>query len=270
MGFEEPKKFSIKKMNKIRSGVDALGEKRYIELAMNENQHREDMKNDPNKAADDYTTKELKIIEAEKQRKEAERGKIKAEKESLIDALTGLKNSRALKMEAIKILSDELRRSQDCTFIMMDIDDFKKINDNNGHPYGDKILKEVADAVKKALRGGDEVYRYGGEEFTVILRDIKVDEVNEAAERIRKNVAENVKATISIGYINSNQIPEYDKLRHRKENKFDISQRKFSSIKGKMIKLADSALYFSKKTGKNRATQFGEGMEIQEQKTAKV
>ena len=85
------------------------------------------------------------------------------------DGLTGLYNSRYIK----EILHNEIYRAKrydrPLSLLLIDVDDFKKINDKQGHLVGDKVLKRIADILKRKLRKSDKVGRYGGDEFLIIL-----------------------------------------------------------------------------------------------------
>ncbi len=123
---------------------------------------------------------------------------------------------------------------------MMDIDKFKNINDTYGHAFGDTVIREVAGVIRKCIRLQDIAFRYGGEEFTVVLFGIPLRESGKIAERIRKNIerlsfsrnGDNVKVTISIGL--AEYLPAVD---DKPED---------------LIKRADKALYDAKKGGRNR------------------
>ena len=108
-------------------------------------------------------------------------------------------------------LEGEVDRSQKfdlkLSFLMIDVDYFKKFNDEYGHPIGDAVLRQVSDTIKKNIRDPDLLGRYGGEEFAVILIETDESDAFLVAERIRQAVAsnafkaydENLKATVSIG-----------------------------------------------------------------------
>ncbi len=158
-----------------------------------------------------------------------------------IDALTKLPNRRDIE-EKIKYQHRVSKREKDkFSFIMCDIDDFKKINDNYGHIAGDFILKEIAKILKKGVREQDTPSRWGGEEFLILLPDCVKKEAAVIAERLRKMIEEHhfvyrgriMNLTMSFG------VAEYD----------------FSSPFVKMfIEKADRAMYISKVKGKNRVT----------------
>jgi diguanylate cyclase (GGDEF)-like protein len=157
-----------------------------------------------------------------------------------IDPLTGLLNRRAMD----EILEHNLRISviaeEPFTIAMADIDNFKKVNDKFGHLVGDCVLKHVAKRIKENLRKSDFVFRYGGEEFLILLPSTKKSDAVNVLEKIRKDIENfpikcdkhTVKITVSIGV--SSVVPDEN------TNLLDI------------IKDADIKLYEAKKTGKNK------------------
>ncbi|RTZ58140.1 MAG: GGDEF domain-containing protein, partial [Gammaproteobacteria bacterium] len=123
--------------------------------------------------------------------------------------------------------------------IMLDIDNFKRINDTYGHDVGDLVLKSLAETIKGILRKNDYIIRYGGEEFLILLPNATIDQAIKVAEKIRKEI-ENKK--IKIG---------------DKEIKFTVSlgvSEIYTSDRSlqNAIKRADEKLYKAKKKGKNR------------------
>ncbi len=165
--------------------------------------------------------------------------------QSLKDSLTGLYNRRFLDSYLEKYLSFADRKGFVVGFIMIDIDNFKKVNDTYGHKNGDVVLKEVAHAIVSSVRASDVVIRYGGEEFLVILPDVAEGKTAQVAEKIRRAVemtsiqieGKVLHVTISCG------VAEYP--RHSRDPY-------------QVIKFADIALYRAKKTGKNRVVVFDE------------
>lgn len=127
--------------------------------------------------------------------------------------------------------------------LMIDIDDFKKINDSYGHQKGDDVLKLVANTIKSSLRSYDIIGRYGGEEFIVFLPNTDIKNAFFISERIRKNIESlkihgiNTTITISIG------ISQYP------EDGFILDE---------LINKADKAMYFAKNLGKNRSIVYQE------------
>ena len=155
-----------------------------------------------------------------------------------LDSLTGLPNRGAYDNRMKEEYQRWLRQPQPLCVAVMDIDHFKKINDNYGHSVGDKTLKIVANALQKQLRATDFLARYGGEEFVAILINSGTNEVAAPLEKLRiavekipfkvKDTPLNI--TISIGYT---ELREGDNI----HTAFDR---------------ADKALYEAKQTGRNR------------------
>jgi len=163
--------------------------------------------------------------------------KIKLEKEllelSITDGLTGLHNQRHFYNELDKEMERAKRQHMTLSLLLFDLDDFKAYNDIHGHLEGDKVLKSVAQAVLKSIRRMDSAYRYGGDEFTVILPGATQEEAAQVAERIRKSF-ENIpylqQIKLSIGLVEFN--PQYDLT--------------------SFVKQADEAMYTAKKMGGNQ------------------
>lgn len=107
---------------------------------------------------------------------------------AITDVLTGLYNRRYFE----KVLPQELERSSRyglcLSILLIDADNFKSFNDKHGHPMGDRILATIGQTIKKALRTVDFAFRYGGEEFMVILPESCIQNARKAAERIRQRV----------------------------------------------------------------------------------
>jgi diguanylate cyclase (GGDEF)-like protein len=105
--------------------------------------------------------------------------------DSQTDALTGLTNRRALLagMNALGRLAQ--RAGTSVAVLMVDVDDFKQINDRHGHQRGDEVLARVARAIRQAMRRSDVVARFGGEEFLVFLPELRPKSLAEMAEKVR-------------------------------------------------------------------------------------
>ncbi|MCP4118637.1 MAG: diguanylate cyclase [Desulfobacteraceae bacterium] len=155
---------------------------------------------------------------------------------SMTDTLTGLLNRRAIKPIIEKEMSRKNRFAHPVSFMILDLDNFKQVNDQYGHAAGDEVLSKVAGTIKSILRKTDSIARWGGEEFVVLAVDVDLIHAVAMAEKIRKTVMsicfERVRpVTVSIG------IAEY----HPDE---DFQQ---------WYNRADSALYKAKNEGRNRA-----------------
>ncbi|HLT14473.1 MAG TPA: GGDEF domain-containing protein [Marinobacter sp.] len=110
---------------------------------------------------------------------------IAIEQAALTDALTGIGNKRALDEELKRAASLADRLGAPCSLILCDLDHFKRINDNHGHVVGDHILAKTAEKLEQAVRNSDSVYRFGGEEFAILLPHTGEHEARDVAERIR-------------------------------------------------------------------------------------
>ena len=104
------------------------------------------------------------------------------------DPLTGLANRRSLDEDLAVLHARSRRYGRRFALAMCDIDRFKAYNDTHGHQAGDQALRAVAATIARALRGGDSVYRYGGEEFLLVLPEQTVDTAQVAVERVRRAV----------------------------------------------------------------------------------
>lgn len=159
------------------------------------------------------------------------------EESSSLDALTKVFNRRALD-NYLKSICEKGNLQHEMHLLMLDIDDFKTINDTYGHVAGDKVLIFIANLLRKTLRDGDKVFRYGGEEFVVILNRIDEDVCQQIAGRLLKLVSSNnliykgttLNVTISIG-----ATVYYD-----------------GDTPENLLERADAALYESKSAGKNQ------------------
>ncbi|WP_299741140.1 GGDEF domain-containing protein [uncultured Roseobacter sp.] len=186
------------------------------------------------------------FVEAEKRDKlfhelEATRLELQSEKEkleqlSLTDALTGVANRRAFDDAARRIFADADRSGAAVAVLMMDIDNFKSINDAHGHEVGDEALLALSDVLKATCRAADTIARVGGDEFICILPNSSLEEAKLVCKRIHLALADRVtgvcKFTVSIG---ASWRPA-------------TSSRPFADI----LKLADMALYEAKKAGRNQ------------------
>jgi diguanylate cyclase (GGDEF)-like protein len=161
----------------------------------------------------------------------------KAKNMAMTDYLTGLHNRAYFYATGKKALDISKRTNHPISIGMIDIDNFKKINDTYGHDAGDKVLVHVANTIKKMLRRSDIFVRFGGEEFVIMLPNCPLDQAHNIMDKIRKVVAKSavnldndilINITISVGV----------------SSKMDTLDE--------MIKKADKYMYIAKKSGKNR------------------
>lgn len=110
------------------------------------------------------------------------------EQVSLEDRLTGVGNRRSMETELERLWARAQRYSRPYAVVLVDIDFFKKYNDHYGHQAGDEVLKQVAAALGDDLRETDAVFRYGGEEFLVLLPETEAARAQEVAERLRQRI----------------------------------------------------------------------------------
>jgi diguanylate cyclase (GGDEF)-like protein len=172
--------------------------------------------------------------------------KTRLEQIAITDQLTDLYNHNHFYERLSEEFSRADRYGVDLSLIMMDIDDFKKINDTHGHRVGDKILKKIAKLLKNCVRKSDVVARYGGEEFAVILPYTALKGAMEEAERIRALVNEH-----DFG-------PE---ISERVTMSFGVATYMKDMVRdtGDLVNRADKALYRAKAKGKNCAATIDDG-----------
>ncbi len=150
------------------------------------------------------------------------------------DALTGLRNHGAFQLE----IGALVEREQPFSLLMLDLDAFKAYNDTNGHPEGDALLARVAVAMTDAIRAEDRLYRYGGDEFAVILPGIQPAEGREVGERLKTAVARLTETvgplvTVSVGL---------------------ATYPGDGWLKDELVTAADRALYLAKPLSRSRST----------------
>lgn len=164
------------------------------------------------------------------------------------DTLTGLYNRKKLEQKLGELLAGRLngrhrKRDQDTAdyLAVIDLDHFKRINDSHGHLIGDEVLLVFAGLMRNALRDVDWVFRYGGEEFVVLVKDVSHETIGVILDRVRIKVQQHSfpqvgEVTVSIGYtaITDQKLPPY------------------------VFEEADRALYYAKENGRNRVCDYGE------------
>jgi len=167
---------------------------------------------------------------------------------AITDALTGAYNRRYFNQLLMQERRLAERYGSTFSLIMFDIDHFKYINDDKGHDAGDAVLKQLIQTVRTILRDCDYLFRYGGEEFTILLPRTALKGASMLAERIRKNIAQHTfehnqqqmsNITLSLGVVAWHEIDA--------KNDDDEAEQ--------LLKKADQALYDSKEKGRNRVTR---------------
>ncbi len=155
---------------------------------------------------------------------------------ALTDPLTGAGNRQSMSKSLKHEVELANRYQQPLCILMLDIDHFKKFNDQYGHQTGDLVLQSVSSMVKGCIRNSDQLFRYGGEEFLVILNQSELEQALNIAERVRSEISKTPvfkegrePVTVSIGVANYVEGSHED-----------------------LIKAADMALYKAKNTGRNK------------------
>lgn len=157
---------------------------------------------------------------------------------SMRDSLTGIGNRQAMDNCFAREIKLSLRHDTPLSLVLIDIDHFKQLNDTYGHRNGDRVLQHIVSSIKNTLRETDQIFRFGGEEFVILLHNTDSENARLAAERIRVHTAispvelngSNVSATISLG----------------------VSTLQKSDDVERFFERADKALYAAKGLGRNK------------------
>ncbi len=162
------------------------------------------------------------------------------ESTALLDALTGVGNHRAFKQDLLSEVSRAERHAETLTLALLDVDDFKVVNDRDGHIHGDHVLASLAHLLA-SLRAEDRAYRVGGDEFALILPHTSSDAAKLLVERLRVDVALALFGnTLSVGLAS-----------------LSGSARDVETLQSQ----ADAALYAAKRSGRNTVTAFDESLD---------
>lgn len=162
----------------------------------------------------------------------------RALKMAYTDALTQANNRASFDHLMEREISLAARYGKNLAILFLDVDHFKAINDNHGHECGDITLAAVAQAIKKSMRKSDVLFRYGGEEFVVLLSETDLPGAQVAAERIRRSIAASV---ISYDMAALNVTASIGVAALRKDDTVDA-----------LVKRADTAMYQAKQEGRNK------------------
>ena len=168
----------------------------------------------------------------EKARSRAEEAARQAQAIAETDQLTGIANRRRTTSELVQAVLAARREDRSLAVAVFDVDHFKKVNDTYGHHAGDEVLKRVANVAANALRAGDMVGRFGGEEFVIILPDTTARTAILIAERVRSSIAmsgSTPRVTVSMG----------------------IAELAEGETGESLLRRADEALYVAKRAGRN-------------------
>lgn len=207
----------------------------------------------------DYVTKPFKISELFARVKthltlkwtqdELKKAYIEMEKLATTDTLTSINNRRSILAFGEQEFERYKRYQFPCSVIILDIDYFKQVNDNYGHPIGDEVLIKVANLLQKSIRSVDQLGRFGGEEFLIILPQSSLEDAIAVANRLRRSIEQlsfdnldySFKVTISLGV--------------------DCCQPTDENIE-QVIKRADQALFVAKDNGRNQVYSLKEIQEV--------
>ncbi len=157
---------------------------------------------------------------------------------SLMDSLSGLPNRAALDLAVTRELKLAQRHSKPLSLMVVDIDHFKRINDTYGHLTGDAVIRDVAQCLRNTVRETDQVFRFGGEEFVILLSETELNCAKASAERVRQTIqtlsfaqnARELQCSVSVGLASLSMGDTFDALFER----------------------ADKALYEAKRNGRNQ------------------
>jgi diguanylate cyclase (GGDEF)-like protein len=158
------------------------------------------------------------------------------EERSEMDALTRLCNRRRLEEDLDAECKRSARYARPLAFVMLDVDHFKSFNDTHGHPEADSALQEVAAVIAGCVRATDTAYRYGGEEFCVLLRETTADCAMVFAERVRQRIEQRFESGASAGITASFGVAEFSAA---------------TPLPRALVEAADAAMYQSKRAGRN-------------------
>lgn len=160
------------------------------------------------------------------------------------DPLTGLLNRRFFKRHAMETLDRMQRSGGTAGLIIFDLDYFKQVNDEHGHTFGDRVLREIAEIAHSELRGPfDRLGRWGGEEFVVLLSDVTMEQANAVSERLRHRIAA---TDVSDGQLQASITASFGVAILDKDA--DLHQS---------LDRADAALISAKRSGRNRVELVG-------------
>ena len=176
----------------------------------------------------------------EQKKKELDQLYIAAEQKARIDDLTGLFNRRHFEERLEEEIARHSRYGGAFSLLMLDIDSFKTYNDIYGHPAGDRLLARTGVLIKDSLRGADQAFRYGGDEFTIILPETGIEDAYTVAERIRKQIVIEIKP-LNIVLTSSIGLVHYPSS---------------GATRNDLVAAADTALYYAKSRGGNQSQAY--------------
>lgn len=161
------------------------------------------------------------------------RARLQMEEQATRDPLTGLLNRALAKERASALLSAAQRHRRPLVALMMDLDRFKVINDRYGHPVGDMYLQAVADALRRHVRGADEIFRMGGDEFLILLPETSLQDGHHVAKRLRNVIHDlrlpgelsEVRSSLSVGVAGSDGFDTWEALYGKADQALGLAKR---------------------------------------------
>jgi diguanylate cyclase (GGDEF)-like protein len=166
-----------------------------------------------------------------------------------VDALTGISNRRHFDERLAQEVQRARREQAGLALLMIDIDDFKILNDTRGHPAGDGVLREVADILRRSVRSFDVCARYGGEEFVILMPGASAATAYQVAERIRRHTEVHFSESWRFGGIG------------RPTLSIGVSSTPGDLTGEALVAAADAALLVAKGAGKNIVCVYGNQVE---------
>lgn len=191
-----------------------------------------------------FATAELLRIKVQTQRQQLEMQNSQLQSMAMHDALSGLLNRRAFEAQAEQAIGRAWRDGTGLTALMLDLDHFKRINDEYGHPAGDAVIKFTADVLMDSVRDTDLVARVGGEEFMVLLLGSHTEAAVDVAEKIRQRVTHAPSALNAFGQIHITVSVGVACFEPGHVGSFE-----------RLYAQADQALYEAKRLGRNRVVR---------------
>ncbi|MCC7483849.1 MAG: diguanylate cyclase [Burkholderiales bacterium] len=190
------------------------------------------------RSRDELSAVRARVEEAEREMHKLQRALAQATELARHDSLTGLLNRKGLEDAMRRELARSRRRATPLCVALIDIDDFKQLNDTHGHQSGDAALAHLAELARATLRPQDALARYGGEEFVFLLPDTSLDQAVAAISRLQRELARR----------------EFVRGGHGIAIRFSAGVALLGADEGKdgVLARADGALYAAKRAGKNR------------------
>ena len=202
----------------------------------------------------DFLARAINLIMGKRARDELIEEQAALHQKVNIDSLTGINNRHFLDEYGQKLIRSAINKNEAIALMLLDIDQFKEINDIKGHSAGDSILKTVASILKNNGYANNIIARYGGDEFVVIIKDLNQEEVLQRAEKIRQQIAEaqplGITVTCSIGLAYHNKkvalhLVELLENIHQSPEEIELNYQT-------LFQAADHSLYAAKKAGRNQ------------------